>query len=401
MNKFQYLLIVNKKIFKNTNWLISLNSYLIKRVFLSFLTLYMISINFEKSSIILSYFILFFSTFLCVLLLSNINNQKIILYSTWFISIAFSIFFISYNQIYLFVIATMSIFVFAEIYSIIGLNSIVTENKTDKNILNLSMLYMIIIPSLSIFFVGILINNTVNNFLYFVVFIEIFIGLLMISNNKNIKYKDNIGKFNILKLPIKIHQHNFLSLLYNSSCFIGSFFLLPLFVLEISKIYNMESYVFSLFGFLIGVMSILNILYSSIIKNKIINYSNLMFTNVVLLSLIWILLSSFYYLISSFSLSSISINVICIISFFLILSIDFLSKLWSMGFIHILNETSEIHSIDLKKSLLLFNLYKNIGFSIGFFLSYVFFEFIGFYLLIIILSILTILFSYYLKHTSK
>ena len=60
---------LNKHVITNIDWLISSLSYVIKRVFLMFFTLFMINQGYYQDTISLFYFTLFFASFLFIYLI--------------------------------------------------------------------------------------------------------------------------------------------------------------------------------------------------------------------------------------------------------------------------------------------------------------------------------------------
>lgn len=395
-NNLLYFLNLNKTIISDKNWLISISSYIVKRVFLMFFTLYMVSINYTSQEISFYYFILFFMSFLFVYIFNFFKHQKEILTSTIIFSLFFSFIFLFNQSILIMGLSILLLFMFSEIYSIKGINSL-TLNKSKKesqDTISIATLYSIILPSFLFFIVGLFSDKNNDNFLYFLISLQFIVGFLFLTSKKELKNKDN-KQFNVFhNVPLSIHTHTFLSLLYNSTSFLGRFLLLPILTIKISDIYGFQDDIFMIFGIFIGLISISNLLYDSIIKSKEINYHKMMSKNVTILSIIWSFLSAFYLIIDYKYIDGTLLNIIVAISILLILFTDYFSKLWSIGFVNSLKEHSSELDFEFNKSLFLFNIYKNLGFSLGFLFVFLLYDIISFGFIILFISLITILYAY-------
>lgn len=382
---------INGKIFKNENWLISITSYITKRVFLMFFTLFMLGLGYSESNISLYYFALFFSSFAFVYLFNFLKRKEEVLVSLLLIAIMSISMFVIYSNIHFLILSIILFFMFSEVYSVRGMSSIV-ENSSEKDsndIVSLSTLYAIIFPAIAFSIVGILSDINKNIYIYFLFAMQIIVATLFFKNYRKI---DKSSGFNLAKLNIKIHSHTFTSFLHNSSGFVGKFILLPLMVLQIAKGLGISGGIFSIFGILVGIMCISNLLYNSVIKMKEINYEKMLVDNVIIISIVWILLSVFYIIIGNEDAGKNTIIVISILSLPLVISTDYFSKLWSVGMLNSLKSLSIEEEVEYQKSLFLLNIYKNLGFSFGFLVVFLLSEFIDLPYLIILLSIATIVY---------
>lgn len=390
-----YFLRLNKNILTNQNWLISIGSYIIKRVFLMFFVLYMVSIGYTNQETSFYYFILFFSSFLFVFVFNFFKHQKEILNLIIISSLCLSIAFLFNHSIITIGFSILLLFMFSEIYMIKGLNSLTKgiEVKESQDTISISTLYTILLPSIFYFIVGLFSDKNNDNFLYFIISFQFIVGSLFLFTQKELKNVSN-QKFNVFTdIPFEIHAHTFLTLLYSSISFLGRFILLPTLMIQISSVYGFEDNLFMVFGIFIGLMSVTNLIYDSIIKSKEINYYKLMSKNVTFLSLIWLTLSISYLLIMNEYISGLLFNIVIVINIITILLVDYFSKLWSIGMLNSLKEHSNDINIDFNKSLFLLNIHKNLGFSIGFLFVFLLYDIINFSFIISIVALTTIIYA--------
>jgi hypothetical protein len=168
--------------------------------------------------------------------------------------------------------------------------------------------------------------------------------------------------------------------------------LLPMMVLKITKNLEISGRIFSIFGILVGIMCISNILYNSIVKMRDIDYKKMMINNVVILSVIWVILSVFYIIIGINDISKGLMITISLLSLPLLVSIDYFSKLWSVGMMNSLKSLSLVENVEYQKSLFLLNIYKNLGFSFGFLVVFLLSSIVDLPYLIISISVSTIMY---------
>lgn len=390
-----YFLRLNKNILTNQNWLISIGSYIIKRVFLMFFVLYMVSIGYTNQETSFYYFILFFSSFLFVFVFNFFKHQKEILNAIIISSLGLSVTFLFNHSIIAIGCSVLLLFMFSEIYIIKGINSLTKgkEIKESQDTIAISTLYTILMPSIFFFLVGLFSDKNNDNFLYFIIVFQFIIGSIFLFTQKELKNVSN-QKFNVFTdIPIEVHAHTFLTFLYSSISFLGRFILLPTLMIEISSVYGFEDNLFMVFGIFIGLMSVTNLIYDSIIKSKEINYYKLMSKNVTFLSLIWLTLSISYLLIMNEYISGLLFNIVIVINIITILLVDYFSKLWSIGMLNSLKEHSNDINIDFNKSLFLLNIHKNLGFSIGFLFVFLLYDIINFSFIISIVALTTIIYA--------
>ena len=134
---------------------------------------------------------------------------------------------------------------------------------------------------------------------------------------------------------------------------------------------------------------------------KTLDYKKLMLNNVLALSIIWISLSILYIVIANYNLSNQIIIALSIVALPLVISIDFFAKLWSIGMVNSLKTLSIEMSVDYKKSLFLLNIYKNLGFSFGFFAIFLLSSFIDFSYVILTIGLINVIYCLKLKSYSK
>ena len=301
--------------------------------------------------------------------------------------------FLNNKEIVLLVLSLTLFFMFSEVYSVKGVSSLVKDvNKEKSNkIIAISQLYSVLFPAFAFVFIGFFSDKNEYFIIYSIIGIKILVISLFISSFKKI---EKTRPYNVFKLIIDIHRHTLLSLMYNSVSFVGLFMLVPLILIEISHHLGVENHSFKILGVLIGLMSIANLIYSLFLKNKEIQYQVMMRNNVSILCSIWITLSIVYVALKNYDINSHYVLIISIVLVALVLSIDYFSKLWSIGFLNSLRNLSEDKDIPYEKSLYLFNIYKNLGFSFGFLLVYIFSPIINLSYIMIIISIVTIVYSY-------
>jgi hypothetical protein len=184
-----YFLQLNKNIITNSNWLISIGSYIIKRVFLMFFVLYMTSIGYTNEETSFYYFILFFSSFVFVFVFNFFKHQKEILNLIIVSSLCLSILFLFNHSIVVIGTSVLLLFMFSEIYIIKGINSLTLgkELKESQDTIAISTLYTILLPSIFFFLVGLFSDKNNDNFLYFIICFQIITGMIFLFTQKELK----------------------------------------------------------------------------------------------------------------------------------------------------------------------------------------------------------------------
>jgi hypothetical protein len=87
------------------------------------------------------------------------------------------------------------------------------------------------------------------------------------------------------------------------------------------------------------------------------------------------------------------LNSVIIVNIITILLVDYFSKLWSIGMVNSLKDHSSHIGVDFNKTLFALNIHKNLGFSIGFFLVFVSYNFINFSFIILGIALVTMIYS--------
>jgi hypothetical protein len=402
MSNIKYLMDINKRILSDKSWILSISSYIIKRVFLMFFTIFMFGLGYNSEDVALYYLILFFTSFAFVYIFNFIKSKELILMGLLLFALSLTTIFIFNEKISYLMLAIVLLFMFSEVFNVRGLSSIVSNlsTKMSHDIITISSLYTVIFPAIAFSLVGVLADINENIYIYFIYGMQFLILFLFLISHKNMG-KENTETFNVVKLSNSIHKHTLIAFLYSSIAFTGRFLLMPMIIIEITKSLGFTDSVFGIFGIIVSIMCISNLIYNSLFKMKTLDYKKLMLNNVLALSIIWISLSILYIVIANYNLSNQIIIALSIVALPLVISIDFFAKLWSIGMVNSLKTLSIEMSVDYKKSLFLLNIYKNLGFSFGFFAIFLLSSFIDFSYVILTIGLINVIYCLKLKSYSK
>lgn len=392
-------------IISNNNWQFSQAINIICYSLLGFFSMIMAVENKSDHYIWGTLSIFYVIKFLAFLLVKeqNIKNGKAtILFLISFFQIFFIFYIFTNNYNYIFV-SMIFIFVLQDLIMVNLFNDIKTISKKnqyrEQEVIAVSLIIVIIISAIFKPLMGFILDENIKYGL-FVLFCFSFLILFFALFKNSIKI--SILENNIGKTPNIIYLHCILSFFYNSISFFCSFFILPLFIIEISNKTNYPIGSFSILGIVLGVAALLTFSTKSL---KISNSKNITMINYFIGIVCWNLLLLSYYLYNKdIIVNNLFAILLSIIPF---LTVQVTSRLWSAGFLEQISmlsnkEQSEESNIIHKRALSIFFALKSLGGFFVFFIVFLTHNLFDYYYIILSISFISIIYGFcYLSYRKK
>ncbi|MDP5039024.1 MAG: hypothetical protein NWP80_01095, partial [Candidatus Gracilibacteria bacterium] len=282
------------------------------------------------------------------------------------------------------------------------LNNIADKNKINPTkLIGFSYILGVVIAVLLLPFFGLIADDNLIYFTYFLMFlITVIFFYFLIINYKEFKTK-TIVKFEKFKTPKTVYLQSLLSALCGITVFFGVRFLFPVFLYSVAVKYGLDKNIFSIIGIFAGIIALLNLISKKEInlpKNK-----DLMINNYLLYVFCRFLFGILFYV---FLQLDNKIFEYIIIFFVIILNIimEYSSKIWSIGFIQTLKEQSHFYQKDPNKVNLTYNSYlstfvifKALGGALAFGIAYLLYFILNLEIILIIFSVISIIYGIYIK----